>query len=73
MTGIVEEFKLVTYDICSQPSDCNAYTKGINENIENGIVLSKDYAIDENTEVLLFVIRKKCSTHDKQLFNEAVV
>lgn len=71
-SGIVEEFKLVTYDIVPNPSDCNAYTQGINENIENGIVLSKDYAIDENTGSIVICNKKKCSTHDKQLFNEAV-
>jgi len=53
-TGIVETFKLITYDIVDLPSDYNAMLDGyITENVKgvkflNGIVKDKVYTLDKN-------------------------
>lgn len=49
-TGVVEDFKLITYDAVDMPSDYNAMLNGVVEGytFENGIMMDKDYRIDEN-------------------------
>lgn len=51
--GIVTEFRLITYDAVSNPSDYNANLSGINENIvfKNGIVVNSEYALNESGEI----------------------
>ena len=47
--GIVEDFKLITYDIVSSPSDYNALTQGFNESM---ILEDKDFKITEDGRVI---------------------
>ena len=49
-TGVVEDFKLITYDAVDMPSDYNAMLNGMVEGykFENGIMLDKEFTIDEN-------------------------
>jgi len=49
-TGIVEDFKLITADLVDMPSDYNAMLNGVVEGyvFENGIMLDKEYTVDEN-------------------------
>lgn len=49
-TGIVEDFKLITYDAVDMPSDYNAMLDGVVEGVQflNGIAVDKEYRIDEN-------------------------
>ena len=49
-TGVVEDFKLITYDAVDMPSDYNAMLNGVVEGykFENGVMLDKEFIIDEN-------------------------
>ena len=49
-TGVVEDFKLITYDAVDMPSDYNAMLNGVVEGytFENGIMQDKEYQILEN-------------------------
>jgi hypothetical protein len=49
-TGVVEDFKLITYDAVDMPSDYNAMLDGVVEGVQfiNGIAQDKEYKIDEN-------------------------
>jgi len=49
-TGVVEDFKLITYDAVDMPSDYNAMLNGMVEGykFENGIMQDKEFMIDEN-------------------------
>lgn len=49
-TGVVEDFKLITYDAVDMPSDYNAMLNGVVEGytFENGIMQDKEYQVDEN-------------------------
>ena len=49
-TGIVEDFKLITYDAVDMPSDYNAMLNGVVEGVHfiNGIAQDKEYRVDEN-------------------------
>lgn len=49
-SGVVEEFKLITYDAVDIPSDYNAMLDGVVEGylFENGIMQDKEFQIDEN-------------------------
>jgi len=49
-TGIVEDFKLITYDAVDMPSDYNAMLNGMVEGytFENGVMLDKNYEVQEN-------------------------
>jgi hypothetical protein len=49
-TGVVEDFKLITYDAVDMPSDYNAMLNGVVEGVQflNGIAQDKEYQIDEN-------------------------
>jgi hypothetical protein len=50
-TGVVENFKLITYDAVDMPSDYNAMLNGVVEGyqIVEGIVQNKEFYIDEET------------------------
>ncbi len=56
--GMVETFKLITYDCVAQPSDFNANTTGITESIQDGILLTEEYDIvdDKIVKVKIFHI-----------------
>jgi len=47
--NIVEEFKLITYDIVSSPSDYNALTQGFNESM---ILEGKEFKVTEDGRVI---------------------
>lgn len=49
-SGVVEDFKLITYDAVDLPSDYNAMLNGVVEGVQfiNGIAQDKEYIIDEN-------------------------
>jgi len=49
-TGIVEDYKLITYDVVPDPSDYNAMLNGVVEGytFENGVMLDKEFQIDES-------------------------
>lgn len=49
-TGVVEDFKLITYDAVDMPSDYNAMLDGMVEGVQflNGIAQDREYRIDEN-------------------------
>lgn len=48
--GVVKSFKLITYDVVSNPSDYNANLNGIHESFmfENGIAKNIEYSINES-------------------------
>lgn len=52
--GIVENFKLVTYDVVSTPSDYNASMNGLVESFQlnEGIIEDLSYRIDENGNIV---------------------
>ena len=49
-TGVVEDFKLITYDAVDMPSDYNAMLDGVVEGVHfvNGIAQDREYRVDEN-------------------------
>ena len=49
-TGVVEDFKLITYDVVDMPSDYNAMLNGVVEGVQfiNGIAQNKEYTINED-------------------------
>ena len=49
-TGVVEDFKLITYDAVDMPSDYNAMLNGVVEGytFENGVMIDKEFQVDEN-------------------------
>lgn len=52
--GIVENFKLVTYDIVPNPSDFNATMNGICESyrLNEGILVDKTFEVDKNGNIV---------------------
>ena len=48
--GIVEDFKLITYDVVSMPSDYNAMLTGLQEGYQflNGMATNKEFKLDES-------------------------
>jgi len=67
-TGVVEDFKLITYDAVDMPSDYNAMLNGMVEGyqFENGIMQDKEYQIDENG-----CIGEACSLTPKEDITES--
>jgi hypothetical protein len=45
--GIVEEFKLITYDCVPNPSDYAAYTTGVVEGFQDGIYLNEEFDVQD--------------------------
>lgn len=54
VNGIVESFKLITYDIVPNPSDYNATMNGICESykLNEGILQGKTFSTDENGNII---------------------
>jgi hypothetical protein len=54
VSGVIENFKLVTYDVVDKPSDYNAMMNGVTEGvlINEGIVQDKDFKIGVNGELV---------------------
>lgn len=52
--GIVESFKLITYDIVPNPSDFNATMNGVCESfrLNEGILVGKEFATDDNGNIV---------------------
>jgi hypothetical protein len=52
--GVVEDFKLITYDIVPNPSDFNATMNGICESykLNEGILQGKNFSTDENGNII---------------------
>ena len=52
--GVVKEFKLISYDAVSNPSDYNASLNGITEGvvIKDGVVINSEYALNESGEII---------------------
>jgi len=69
--GIVENFKLVTYDIVSAPSDFNASMNGLVENYQmnEGIIDDLTFGLDKFGNII--VNETKCSDSDScEVFNK---
>lgn len=51
--GVVEDFKLITYDLVSEPSDFNATMNGVVENysLNEGVLQDKTFYIDEHNNI----------------------
>lgn len=73
--GIVEDFKLITYDLVDNPSNPGSYLNGISESliVENGIIQDYEYNISENgvIEEVKICTKTKCTMVDKSLVQEA--
>ena len=52
--GIVESFKLITYDIVPNPSDFNATMNGVCESyrLNEGILVGKEFSTDDNGNIV---------------------
>jgi hypothetical protein len=73
--GVVESFKLITYDLVDNPSNPGSYLNGISESliVENGVVQDFDYEITESGEIekVAMCSESGCSILDKTLVQEA--
>jgi hypothetical protein len=73
--GIVESFKLITYDCVAQPSDFNANTMGLTEGyIENGILMTEDYDIVDDKIVKIKICGKEtCLEESRENVEQAII
>lgn len=73
--GVVESFKLITYDLVDNPSNPGSYLNGISESliVENGVVQDFEYEISESGEIekVTMCSESGCSLVDKSLVQEA--
>ena len=73
--GVVESFKLITYDLVDNPSNPGSYLNGISESliVENGVVQDFDYELTESGEIekVTMCSESGCSIVDKTLVQEA--
>lgn len=65
--GIVDSFKLITYDIVPNPSDFNATMNGICESykLNEGVLIGKTFNEDENGNLV--------ASYDKSIIREAFI
>jgi hypothetical protein len=72
--GIVEQFKLVTYDVVANPSDYGAYTSGLTESliVENGVIMNHDYDVQEG-KIVKVCSKDKCIMMHRDQIDEAVI
>jgi hypothetical protein len=72
--GIVEDFKLITYDLVDNPSNPGSYLNGLAESliVENGIVQDFDYSISESGDIEKVTICSEsgCTLENKSLVQE---
>lgn len=73
--GIVEDFKLTTYDLVAMPSDYNATMNGMVESyqLNEGILESKEFDIDSHGNVIEICTKNKCTREKKEIVQEAVI
>lgn len=76
--GIVENFKLVTYDIVSTPSDYNASMNGLVESyqLNEGVIEDLMFSIDDNGNIVSLMEsdhNKYGQVFDKKVINNAVL
>jgi len=76
--GIVENFKLVTYDIVSAPSDYNATMNGLVESyqLNEGIIDDLTFSLDKNGNIVPSKESEcngSCEMFDKKDINEAII
>jgi hypothetical protein len=73
--GVVESFKLITYDLVDNPSNPGSYLNGISESliVENGVVQDFEYEVSESGEIekVTMCSESGCSLVDKSLVQEA--
>jgi hypothetical protein len=74
--GIVENFKLVTYDIVSAPSDYNATMNGLVESfkLNEGIIEDLSFGIDDNGSIVTMTESEcngECSMFEKEDIHKA--
>jgi hypothetical protein len=72
--GVVESFKLITYDCVATPSDYNANTTGLTESIQDGILMTEDFDIVDDKIVKVKICSKsKCLVENRDTVNEAII
>lgn len=71
MNSMVTEYELITYDIVANPSDFNAHTQGVNESFDNGILLEKEFAYDENGKIV--EVKSKKVINESEKINKDIV
>lgn len=69
--GIVENFKLVTYDLVASPSDYNATMNGLVESyqLNEGIIENLEFKIDEQGNI----VQINENTYTKDQLNSAII
>lgn len=67
----VVDYELVTFDIVPNPSDYNAYTRGLNESFDNGILKNKSFIKDETGSLVESVKSSKNINNDKLILQFA--
>lgn len=72
--GVVENFKLVTYDVVSTPSDYNASMNGLVESfkLNEGIVQDLSFTIDDLGNIVT-VNEEAENVYDREQINKAVL
>lgn len=71
--GIVESFKLITYDCVAQPSDFNANTTGLTESkIENGILMNENFDIIDD-QIIKVCGKTACMAANKDNVHKAIL
>lgn len=72
--GVVENFKLVTYDVVSTPSDYNASMNGLVESfkLNEGIVQDLSFTIDDLGNIVT-VNEESENVYDREQINKAVL
>ena len=73
--GIVENFKLVTYDVVAAPSDYNATMNGLVESyhLNEGVIEDLAFAFDEFGNIVpISEHSAKCEHFDKEVVHDAI-
>lgn len=75
--GIVENFKLVTYDIVAAPSDLNASMNGLVESyqLNEGIIEDLTFGLDDSGNIVTLregSIKQPGETFDKEVIDSAI-
>jgi hypothetical protein len=73
--GVVEAFKLITYDCVAQPSDYNANTTGLTEGInkiQNGILMTESFDIVDD-KIVRICGKDTCLTESREKINKIIL